>query len=173
MKSTIVLAAIVALTVAGCGTIKPTSVAHEQAIGSVVITYDGDGNWIKVVSTGVAPLSDKSTFAVSEATKIAAMHAKQNIAEFISSNIHSDKTADITSTSTVHSKNSTDVSDNDLVTLTTAVEHIKDESASVLRGVHITNQSFTNEFARVEVTTTKQSVGASQSIEADMVGFAK
>lgn len=173
MKSTIVFAALVALTVAGCGTIKPTTIVHEQTIGSVVITYDGDGNWIKIVSNGVAPLNDRSPFAVSEATKIAAMRAKQNVAEFINDDIHSDKTADVTSKSTVHSKSGTDSSDNDMTTLTVAVEHIRDESDAVLRGVHITNQSFTSDYARVEVTATKQSIGAAQSIQADMAGFTK
>jgi hypothetical protein len=169
----IVLIALITLGITGCGTVKPTNIAHEQAIGSVVITYDGDGNWIKIVSNGVAPLNDKTTFAVSEATKIAAMHAKQNIAEFINSDIHSSKMADVTSTSTVHSQANTDVSENDMTTLTTAIEHIKDDSAAVLRGVHITNQSFTSEFARVEVTVTKQSIGASQSLQADMNGLGK
>jgi hypothetical protein len=173
MKRTIVIAALVALAITGCGTIKPNNIAHEQAIGSVLITYDGDGNWIKIVSNGVAPVNDKTTFAVSEATKIAAMHAKQNIAEFINSDIHSDKSADVTSTSTVHSKGGSDVSENDMTTLTVAVEHIKDESTAVLRGVHITNQSFTSEFARVEVTATKQSIGASQSLQSDMSGLGK
>jgi hypothetical protein len=172
-RSIALIVAIIALTITGCGTTKPTSVAHEQAIGSVVITYDGDGNWIKIVSNGVAPLNDKSTFAVSEATKIAAMHAKQNIAEFINNSIHSNKTADITSTSKVHSKNGTDTSDNDMDALTVAVEHIRDDSEAVLRGVHVTNQSYTQEFTRVEVTATKQSIGAAQSIQASMNGLGK
>lgn len=173
MKRSIALIAVLALALAGCGTMKPTAVAHEQTIGSVVITYDGDGNWIKIVSTGVAPLNDKSTFAVSEATKIAAMHAKQNIAEFINNDVSSNKTADVTSTSKVHSKNGTDLSDNDMNTLTVAVEHIRDDSQAVLRGVHVSNQSFTRDSATVEVTVTKQSIGASQSIEAAMNGLAK
>jgi hypothetical protein len=60
-----------------------------------------------------------------------------------------------------------------MTTLTVAVEHIRDNSAQVLRGLQVTNQSLTSDNARVEMTATKQSVAASQVIQASMSGFGK
>lgn len=168
MKTILIVIAVL-FSIAGCGTTKPiTSAVHEQTIGSVQITYDDAGNWIKIVSSGVAPVHNKSAHAVSEATKVAAMHAKQNIADFMSNDIHSEKTVDTASTSKVHAGPEGEKNDDGMNTLTTVIEHIKDNSNAILRGVQITNQSVTSETVRVEVAATKQSITAAQSIQNTM-----
>lgn len=176
MKTILIIIAAL-LSIAGCGTTKPITAAavHEQTIGSVQITFDDTGNWIKLVSSGVVPTHDKSSHATSEATKIAAMHAKQNIVEFMSNDIRSDKTVDTTSKSRIHTgaDGQAEKSDADMDTLTTVIEHIRDNSAAILRGVYITNQDVSPEFVRVEVTVTKQSIAASQSVRDTMGGRAK
>lgn len=165
----ILIVAIVALSLVGCGT-NPTkpSVAHVQSIGSVQITYDDNGNWIKITSTGTAPLHNGSASALAESAKIAAMHAKQNIAEFMSNGLKSEKTADTSSNSKAHTEG--DKSDGDMTTLTSVVEHIQEESHAILRGVQTVGQTATREFVTVEVAATKQSITTAQSIQNTMGG---
>jgi hypothetical protein len=188
----IIIAALISIT--GCGTSKPvTAAAHQETIGEVQITFDDSGNWIKLVSTGVAPTYDKSAQSVSEATKIAAMRAKQNIAEFMNNDIRSDKSVDVVTksvkkSSNVTNKNSHDAngadsnadsdvksdsekSADDISTLTTVMEHIRDNSNAILRGVQITNETVSPESVWIEVTVSKQSIGASQSIRSSMSGL--
>ncbi len=168
MKYLIAIILVIA-SLAGCGTPRTnTSSVHEQSIGSVQITYDDAGNWIKIVSSGIAPLHNSSAHATSEATKVAAMHAKQNIADFMSNSIQSDKSVDTESTSNVRSGRDKEKSEGEISTLTTVVEHIKDNSAAVLRGIQVTNQTVSRDFVRVEVTATKQSIVAAQSIQSSM-----
>jgi hypothetical protein len=161
MKTIFALLAILAIT--GCSSIKTVPVSHEQHIGAVQITYDDDGNWTKIVSSGVAPLHNPTPHAMSEATKVAAMHAKQSLAEFMSNSVTSEKTADIVSKSEVHADPTADKVD-DMTTFTTVVEHIRDNSSAILRGTQITNQSSTRESTRVEITVTHQSIQAANSI---------
>jgi hypothetical protein len=128
--------------------------------------------------------------SVSEATKIAAMRAKQNIAEFMNNDINSDKSVDIVTKSVKTSSNGTDKrsqedngadtnSDSDdksdsemnaheTKTLITVMERIRDNSNAILRGVQITNQSVSPESVWVEVTVSKQSIAASESLRTTM-----
>jgi PBP1b-binding outer membrane lipoprotein LpoB len=168
MKNILIIIAAL-IFIAGCSATRTnTSSVNEQTIGSVQITYDDSGNWIKIVSSGMAPLHNSSAHATSEATKVAAMHANQNIADFMSSNIQSDKTVDTESTSNVRSGRDHEKSDGEINTLTAVIEHIKDNSTAILRGIQITNQSVSREFVRVEVTATKQSIVAAQLINSSM-----
>jgi hypothetical protein len=193
MKSIlIIIAAFISIT--GCGTTKPiTAAAHQEAIGAVQITFDDTGNWIKLVSTGVAPTYDKSAQSVSEATKIASMRAKQNIAEFLNNDIRSDKSVEVITKSVQKSSAGTDKnthedngagnnsdsggksdsekSEDEINTLTTVMEHIRDNSNAILRGVQVTNQTVSPESVWVEVTVSKLSIVASQSLRANMDGI--
>ena len=168
MKKVIALMVFVAL-LTGCSSMssKPTAnQVHEQSIGSVVITYDNDG-WIKIVSTSTAPIHNKSTQAVAEASKIAALHAKAHISDFISNQFSTETVANTSSKSNVHAG---EENDNDLSVLSDVVEHIRSNSNAVLRGAHVTSETFTDEYASVEVTITKGSVSAAQNIQGYMNG---
>jgi len=188
----IIIAALISIT--GCGTTKPiTAAAHQETIGAVQITFDDTGNWIKLVSTGVAPTYDKSAQSVSEATKVASMHAKQNIAEFLNNDIRSDKSVEVLTKSVKKSsagadknthknngaesnsdsggKSDSEKSEDEINTLTTVMEHIRDNSNAILRGVQVTNQTVSPESVWVEVTVSKLSIVASQSLRANMDGI--
>lgn len=191
---TILIIITVLFSIAGCGSTKPiTTAAHQETIGAVQITFDNTGNWIKLVSTGVAPTYDKSAQSVSEATKIASMRAKQNIAEFLNNDIRSDKSVEVVTKSVQKSSASTDKnthenngadnnsdsggksdsekSADEINTLTTVMEHIRDNSTAILRGVQVTNQTVSPESVWVEVTVSKQSIVASQSLRTTMNGM--
>lgn len=173
MKKIIGLIIIVAM-LAGCSSVRPVSPpskVHEQTIGAVQIAYD-NGDWIKIVSTGTAPLHGKSAHAVSEASKIAAMHAKANIAEFMNINVRSDKIVNTISHSNINTK-ADDGEDGDMNVLSEVIEHLRTNSNAVLRGTQVTNQSYTDDYATVEITVTKQSVTAAQSVQSFMNGTAK
>jgi hypothetical protein len=166
---TIIIVTLAIISLIGCGTPGTNhSSVHERTIGAVQITYDDNGSWIKISSYGTAALHNNSVHATSEAAKVAAMHAKQNIADFVSDNIQSDKTVDIESTSSVRSGRDKDKSEGEINTVTTVIEHIKDNSSAILRGVQVTSQTVTKEFVKVEVAATKQSINAAQSIQSSM-----
>jgi len=191
---TIILIIAALFSIAGCGSTKPISSAtHQETIGAVQITFDDTGNWIKLVSTGVAPTHNKSTQSISEATKIASMRAKQNIAEFLNNDIRSDKSVEVVTKSSKRSsedanknshedngadthststgKSDTEKTEDEVNTLTTVIEHIRDNSNAILRGVQITNQNTSSNSVWVEVTVSRQSITASQSLRDTLSGI--
>lgn len=177
MKTILILIAVL-LSIAGCSS-TPAKVAapviREQTIGYVTVTYDDKGEWSKIVSAGTAPVHNNSAHAVSEAAKVASMHAKQNIADFMSNDFHSEKTAEIKSNSKVHAGKGKEeeLTDSDITTLTAVVERIRDNSSAILRGVYVTEQTTSENFVKVEVATTKQSIAAAQAIQNSMSGAQK
>ena len=82
--------------------------------------------------------------------------------------MQSDKAVDTESTSSVLSSRDKDKSEGEISAITTVIEHIKDSSAAILRGVQVTSQTVSRDFVRVEVTATKQSIVAAQSIQSSM-----
>lgn len=168
MKNILVLI-LLASSFTGCGSIKPaTSTVREQTIGSVQISYDDEGNWIKIESSGVEALHNSSARSVTEAAKVAQMHAKQNISDFMSNNINSEKTADTTSTSKVHAVKDGEKRNDEMDTITVVVERIRDNSTAILRGVQVVDQRVTREFVRVDVAATRKSIAAATSIKNSM-----
>ena len=169
MKTTI--SSLLLVLLVGCSSVpqkqKDTS-NHEQAIGSITLTYNGSGEWVKLSSVGTAPINDQSPHAISEASKVAALHAKQNIAEFMSDSLKGTKVVDTHSKSNVNSKG--DDSDNDQNTITEVMEHIKSESSAILKGVHVTNQTVSDRYVQVNVEVTKQTIDVSKSIQSYMNG---
>lgn len=150
---------------------RPTKSAadiREREVDGVLITYDGNGDWVKLITSGSAPIHDSSAHAVAEATKVASMHAKQSLADFINNDFTSRKTSNTNSTSKIHTgpkdKDSDEIHDNDVQTLTTVMEQIRDNSAAVLRGVYITSRNVTEDAVSIEITATKQSISASHAI---------
>jgi hypothetical protein len=175
MKSIIAIAALL-LSITACITTKPKAIPlseHEKTIGSVRVTYDNDGNWIKLESTGVAPLHNKSTHSLSEASKIASMYAKQNISEFLSNSFNSTHTADISSESRIQSAASSVQEDGDLNTITILVDHLREDSSQILKGVYIKNQVISEDQVSVDVEVSKQSIAASLSISSQISGASK
>jgi hypothetical protein len=174
MKTTFA-AALVALSIVGCSSTptkapQPTAapVIHEQIVGDILITYDDSSNWIKLVTTGSAPLHNSTPHATSEASKVAFMHAKQSLAEFMTSDFKSTKVAKTESNSKMSGSD-----DTNMTVLTTVVENIKDNSTAILRGVQLTGRTVTDETVIVELTVSKLSINASRSLQSAMSGAAK
>ena len=190
MKNVLIVT-VIALFISGCSSNKPpvqnvTPEVHQETIGSVHITFDDTGNWIKLVSTGVAPTHNQSAQAISEASKIASMRAKQNIAEFMNNDVRSDKTVEVVTKSVKHASSGSDKNahennvldnpadsvktDDEIRILTSVVERIRDSSNAILRGVQTTAQTVTNDQVEVEVSVSRQTISASQNLRASMNG---
>lgn len=192
MKNILIIT-VFALFVIGCSSSKPTahneSEVHQETIGAVHITFDETGNWIKLVSNGVATTHNHSPQAITEAGKIASMRAKQNIAEFMNNDVRSDKTVEVVTRSVKHAASGSDKSarennfldnhadsektDDEIRILTSVVERIRDSSNAILRGIQTTNQTVRDDQVEVEVSVSRQSIAASQNLRASMNGTLK
>lgn len=158
----IILVAVVVL-IAGCGTVPKKEVqVHEQTIGSVTIKYNSDGDWIQVQAKGMAAVPNSTPHAVAQSAKIASMHAKQNVANFMNNKFNSDLSTNILSKSTVSEKV------NDMETITLVTEHMRDTSTAVLRGLQLVSQTNDSNFVTVELRVTKQSISAANSLKSAM-----
>lgn len=161
MKSIILAALIVAIT--GCGSTPKKEVhAREQTIGSVIVKYNSDGEWVQVNAIGMAAVPNSTPHAIAQSAKIASMHAKQNVANFMNNKFNSDLTTDISSKSTVSEKI------NDMETIMIVTERLRDTSTAVLRGLQVTKQTNDGNFVTVELEVTKQSINAATSLKSSM-----
>jgi hypothetical protein len=170
MKSLITIA-IAALILTACGTVPPKAASiHQEYIGTVQVTYDDDGNWIKVATTGFAPLHNNTPAAITTATKVAKAMAYSHLSEFMNNSVDSTNTVDVSSNSNLKSGASDTKSAGDIETLTAVVEHIRTNSSSIMRGVYVSSQNIMGDRVQVELTATKQSIGTSGAISATMSG---
>jgi len=161
MKNIILV--LIAVGIMGCSTQPKKEVQiHEQTVGGVYIKYDSDGNWIEVQAKGMAPVLNSTPSAIAQSAKVAQMHAKQNIANFMNSRFDSDKVVDITSKSTVSDSSS------NTETLSIVTERMRNTSTAVLRGLQVTSQTNDVNFVTVEMTATKQSIEAAGAIKKSM-----
>lgn len=164
MKKALVLTALViALSACSSTKTKQTNEIHEQAIGSIVVTYDKD-DWIKITSTGTSPVYGNTPQAASEAAKIAAMHAKANIVEFMNNTVSYSSDIKNVSKSKSQKNNVNEDSDANITVSADVVEHLKSDARSVLRGIQISKETVDDETASVDVTVSKQSISAAKSL---------
>ena len=153
------------LMFAACTTPKALPITeHEKTIQKVKVVYNSNGEWIKLTASGTAPLHNQSIAALSEAGKIAAMRARQNISQFLSNSVESTQTADISSRSNTLGASSAVQAEGDQTTYTIAVEHLKESSSSILKGVQVTDSKTYNDMVVVEVSVDAQSIVAAKSI---------
>lgn len=112
-KLTLVVA--VALAVAGCankGSIKnadlkpetdsirpkPVSTVFHRPQGSMTIVFTDDGKFKEVISKGTAPIAGNNAFSIEQAAQVARLRAQRNIAEFLSTQIDTQRTVKVLST---------------------------------------------------------------------------
>lgn len=152
--------AVMAVIVVGCGTAPTKPVTTEQVmIGSLKLTYNSNGEMVKMVATGVAPLAGRSAHSLSEASKIAQLRAKQTIVEFLKNDVkvNTDMMSQSLSNATSNSEN---INNDNIEIVTKVAETIKSNSQAVLRGLMLTNQTVANDSVIVEMTVSPQSVDA-------------
>lgn len=111
------LAVAVALAVAGCAgnkeltknaelkpetdsiRPKPVSTVFHRPQGTMTIVFTNDGKFQEVISKGTAPIAGNNAFSIEQGAQVAKLRAERNIAEFIGTQLTSQRTAKVLSTS--------------------------------------------------------------------------
>ncbi len=164
-----------------------------ETSGTLHLVFDADGNWQKIVASGSADLSGDSPTARESALMIATMRAKRTVAEFMNNDVKSSKTLDRIA-KTYSSAFNTETADSDQQEDSEAsiepdsgerntaqekraqrlasklVEHIRDNSAAIIKGAYVSHRSLENERVIVELTATRESIGAAKLVSRMMSG---
>ncbi len=164
-----------------------------ESSGTLHLVFDAEGNWQKIVAKGSADLSGDSATARESALMIATMHAKRTVAEFMNNDVKSSKTLDRIA-KTYSSAFSSETADGDQQEVSETsiepdvgerntaqekqaqrlaskiVEHIRDSSAAIIKGAYVSHRSLENERVIVELTATRESIGAAKLVALMMRG---
>lgn len=167
-----------------------------ESSGTLNLVFDTDGNWQKIVAKGSADLSGDSPTARESALMIATMRAKRTVAEFLNNDVKSSKTLERIA-KTYSSAFSAETADSDPQEDSEAsiepdsgerntaqekraqrlasklVEHIRDNSAAIIKGAYVSHRSLENERVIVELTATRESIGAAKLVSRMMSGSLK
>ena len=164
-----------------------------ESSGTLHLVFDAEGNWQKIVAKGSADLSGDSSTARESALMIATMRAKRTVAEFMNNDVKSSKTLDRIA-KTYSSAFNTETADGDQQEdsetsiepdsgerntaqekqaqrlASKIVEHIRDSSAAIIKGAYVSHRSLENERVIVELTATRESIGAAKLVSRMMSG---
>lgn len=172
---------------------QPTSASLEEAIGGIRLTFDTEGNWIRITTSGSAEVADDSAAGKESAFMIASMRAKRTLAEFLNSDLKSKKSVEriartyrrsIQDSESLETDGSAveaeEASDNLSRTgrdrlahrlASVLTERINDSSAAILRGVHLSQQHVQGDRMVVELTVSRTSIGAARNLSRMMGGM--
>ncbi len=164
-----------------------------ESSGTLHLVFDAEGNWQKIVAKGSADLSGDSATARESALMVATMRAKRTVAEFMNNDVKSSKTLDRIA-KTYSSAFSSETADGDQQEVSETsiepdsgerntaqekqaqrlaskiVEHIRDSSAAIIKGAYVSHRSLENERVIVELTATRESIGAAKLVSRMMSG---
>ena len=167
-----------------------------ESSGTLHLVFDAEGNWQKIVAKGSADLSGDSATARESALMIATMRAKRTVAEFMNNDVKSSKTLDRIA-KTYSSAFNTETADGDQQEdsetsiepdsgerntaqkkqaqrlASKIVEHIRDSSAAIIKGAYVSHRSLEIERVIVELTATRESIGAAKVVSRMMSGRLK
>ena len=77
---------------------KPVSTVFHRPQGTMTITFDKDGKFLEITSKGTAPIAGNNAFSIEQAAQVAQLRAKRNIAEFISTQLNTQRSVKVLST---------------------------------------------------------------------------
>ena len=77
---------------------KPVSTVFHRPQGTMTITFDTKGNFLEITSKGTAPIAGNNAFSIEQAAQVAQLRAKRNIAEFISTQLNTQRSVKVLST---------------------------------------------------------------------------
>ena len=170
--------ALFAVALSACSTFPEKRVEDERSItaefmgGDIVVTYTKDGKFESITSAGTARMTSTLPSATEEAFIIAQLRARKNLAEFMRTDLESDKfvrtvynslqDGDTTDNSTLNRVNSKIASE--------VQENIKQRTAAILQGTFIDSKKFDNatRTVRVVVKTGTKDVAAAKSLKSLM-----
>ena len=171
--------------------------AFLESSGTVNLIFDAKGNWIRITALGTASLTEDSPGARETALMIASMRAKRTVAEFLSSDVRTSKTltriarsyGKTFQSSETQSVDSAGADDDETVDggsdgnavrsekarqaqriASVLTERIHDSSSAILKGIHVTRRSFDDGSVSVELTASRESIGAARQVSRMMGG---
>ena len=77
---------------------KPVSTVFHRPQGTMTITFDSKGEFLEISSKGTAPIAGNNAFSIEQASQVAQLRAKRNIAEFISTQLQTTRSVKVLST---------------------------------------------------------------------------
>jgi hypothetical protein len=77
---------------------KPVSTVFHRPQGTMTITFDKEGKFLEISSKGTAPIAGNNAFSIEQAAQVAQLRAKRNIAEFISTQLNTQRSVKVLST---------------------------------------------------------------------------
>ena len=133
------------LLVVACTNIAEKEVEKAKALikteflgGGITVTYDESGNFKSMTSTSTSKVTSKLPSAVDEAFKIATLKARRQIAEFIETEIKSDR---FTSSVSDSLQESDTLNTDNLNTIALKVrENITQKSSQILKGTFVKSE---------------------------------
>lgn len=95
---------------------KPVSTVFHRAESVMKITFDDRGNFLEITTTGTAPIAGNNAYSIENASQVAQLRAKRNIAEFISDQLTTKRSLKVLSTTVQKSlENTTNGMSNEVV----------------------------------------------------------
>ena len=77
---------------------KPVSTVFHRPQVIMTITFGPDGKFLEISSKGTAPIAGNNAFSIEQAAQVAQLRAKRNIAEFISTQLNTQRSVKVLST---------------------------------------------------------------------------
>jgi hypothetical protein len=176
VKKLFVMFCAVALT--ACSSLPEKRVQDEKSItaefmgGDIVVTYTKDGAFESITSAGTARMTSTLPSATEEAFIVASLRARKQLAEFMRTDLESDKfvrtvynslqegeTVDSSAINKVNSKIASEVQEN-----------VKQRTAAILQGTYVDSKKFDNatRTVRVVIKTGAKDVAAAKSLKSLM-----
>ena len=138
--------------------------------GSIHIVFDGRGNWVRIDSTATQSMVGTHFQTVPDATQAATMKAKAAIAEFISTEIKSEKTYEtLTKSFASHESDGEEANRKEASDVASKLQNnIRETSKEILRGVHVSKQSVEGQTVAVTVEVDQNALQAAKSLKKAM-----
>ena len=169
MKNALAIAAL-AIALVGCSSapMKPQAAQEipEQEIGSVMLTYDTDGNWTKLRTVASAEIVGHADEATS--FRAATLLARRNISEFLTAGVRSNTTVKSIANNLLKTEGDAEGATRANSLAQTMTENLSMNSSSIQRGVYVSNRAAQNGRAVVELTVTKQTIAAARNAASAM-----
>ncbi|WP_153146426.1 hypothetical protein [Dechloromonas sp. H13] len=179
------------------GAIPLAESAFQESSGTLNLMFDAKGNWVRITALGTASLTEDSPGARETALMIASMRAKRTVAEFLSSDVRTSKTltriarsyGKTFQSSEAQSADGTGAEDGEAADggsegnsvrsekarqahriASVLTERIHDSSSAILKGIYVTRRSFDDASVSVELTASRESIGAARQVSRMMGG---
>ena len=169
------MCALLTLAISGCNSLsarKDENITSEFIGGSLKVTYTGNGEFKSLESSASAQVVGDLPSSREQAVAIATAKARRQIAEFIKTEIESERFYQVIASDTqALSQENTSKDKNISANIVSNVrEQIKQKSSVILKGTYVAKESF-NESAKVitvVVKSSKDDIGISKGLKKEM-----